>query len=105
MLFELRTYDLKPGKAPVYLEFFRTAGVALVTRHLPMMGYWMVESGRLNRIEHLWAYRDMAERDACRAGLAEQDDAALWRWRVAARRDPALRPQAGAASSAPESAP
>ena len=39
--------------------------------------------------------------DACRAGLAEQDDAALWRWRVAARRDPALRPQAGAGSSAP----
>ena len=54
MLFELRTYDLKPGKAPAYLEFFRTFGVRLVTRHLPMGGYWMVESGRLNRIEHLW---------------------------------------------------
>lgn len=70
MFFELRTYDLKPGKAPVYLEFFRTFGVGLVTKHLPMMGYWMVESGKLNRIEHLWAYADFAERDGARAGLA-----------------------------------
>ena len=69
MFFELRTYDLKPGKAPVYLEFFRTYGVSRVTQHLPMMGYWMVESGRLNRIEHLWVYESFDERDACRAGL------------------------------------
>ena len=71
MYFELRTYDLKPGKAPVYLEFFRTFGVGLVTRHLPMGGYWMVESGTLNRIEHLWIYESFEERDACRASLAK----------------------------------
>ena len=69
MFFELRTYDLKPGKAPVYLEFFRTFGLSRVTRHLPMLGYWMVETGRLNRIEHLWAYASFSERDTCRAGL------------------------------------
>lgn len=74
MLFELRTYDLKPGKAPVYLEFFRTFGVALVSRHLPMGGYWMVESGTLNRIEHLWIYESFEERDACRAGLSAEQD-------------------------------
>ncbi|WP_238364002.1 NIPSNAP family protein [Mesobacterium pallidum] len=72
MFFELRTYDLKPGKVPVYLEFFRTFGVALVTRHLPMGGYWMTESGALNRIEHLWIYDSFDERDACRAGLVKE---------------------------------
>lgn len=71
MFLELRTYDLSAGKAPVYLEFFRTFGVGLVTRHLPMMGYWLVESGRLNRIEHLWAYESFEERDACRASLVK----------------------------------
>lgn len=71
MFFELRTYDLKPGKAPVYLEFFRTFGVGLVTRHLPMGGYWMAESGTLNRIEHLWIYESFDERDACRASLVK----------------------------------
>lgn len=71
MLLERRTYDLSAGKAPAYLEFFRTFGVGLVTRHLPMMGYWLVESGRLNRIEHLWAYESFEERDACRASLVK----------------------------------
>lgn len=46
--------------------------MGLVTKHLPMGGYWMVESGVLNRIEHLWIYQDMAERDACRAGLVQE---------------------------------
>jgi hypothetical protein len=69
VFFELRTYDLAPGKAPAYLEFFRTFGVSRVTRHLPMLGYWMVDTGRLNRIEHLWAYDSFEQRDACRAGL------------------------------------
>jgi hypothetical protein len=71
VFFELRSYDLKPGKAPVYLEFFRSFGLALVTRHLPMGGYWMAESGRLNRIEHLWIYDSFEERDACRATLSQ----------------------------------
>ena len=71
MFLELRTYNLRVGKAPVYLDFFRTFGVGLVTRHLPMMGYWLVESGRLNRIEHLWAYESFEERDACRASLVK----------------------------------
>lgn len=70
MLFELRTYDLKPAKAPVYLDNFRRTGVGLVTASLPLAGYWMTESGRLNRIQHLWAYADFAERDRCRAKLA-----------------------------------
>lgn len=74
MFFELRTYDLKPGKAPDYLEFFRTFGLELVTRHLPMMGYWNVESGHINRIEHLWAYESWDEREACRAGLVADAD-------------------------------
>lgn len=74
MFFELRTYDLAAGKAPDYLEFFRTYGLGLVTKHLPMMGYWLVESGRLNRIEHLWAYESFAERDACRATLVQDTD-------------------------------
>lgn len=71
MLFELRTYDLKPGRALAYLEHFRTLGVGLITRHLPLGGYWMTESGRLNRLEHLWIYESLAERDTRRARLAQ----------------------------------
>ena len=74
MLYELRAYDLKSGKAMAYLDLFRRDGVQYVTRHLPMAGYWLADTGALNRIYHLWIYQDLAERAAARAGLAADAD-------------------------------
>lgn len=70
MLYEWRTYRFAPGQALGYLEAFRAEGLGLVTRHLPMLGYWLTEVGRLNHLHHLWVYRDLADRTACRAALA-----------------------------------
>lgn len=72
MIHEWRSYRLKPGKAGDYLAFLAQQGLPLVTRHLPMTGYWLAETGTLNTIHHLWSYADWAERDACRAGLAQE---------------------------------
>lgn len=66
MIFELRTYDFAPGNALKYLDLFSREGVHLITRHLPMAGYWLTEIGALNRIRHAWIYRDLAERTAKR---------------------------------------
>jgi NIPSNAP. len=74
MLYELRAYDLKPGKALAYLDLFRRDGVRYVTRHLPMGGYWLADTGALNRVYHLWIYRDLTERAGARAGLAADAD-------------------------------
>ena len=41
----------------------------LITRHLPLVGYWLTEVGPLNRIEHLWAYESLADRAARRGRL------------------------------------
>lgn len=71
MIFELRAYDLVPGKGPEYLDLFRRNGVQYVTRHLPMGGYWLTDSGALNRLYHLWIYENLDERLACRASLAQ----------------------------------
>lgn len=70
MIYELRSYRLRPGTAPAYLGLLQQEGLPLVTRHLPLLGYWMTETGRLNTLHHLWLYRDWAHRAACRAGLA-----------------------------------
>ena len=74
MLHELRIYDLRPGAVPAYADLFRFRGLPHVTRHLPLVGYWATDSGALNRLYHLWVYADLAERDACRAGLAADAD-------------------------------
>lgn len=74
MLYEWRTYRFGSGKATAYLEAFRDEGLALVTRHLPLLGYWLTESGRLNVLHHLWVYTDLADRAACRQSLSQDTD-------------------------------
>lgn len=69
MLIELRTYDFAPGAATRYLQLFGTEGLKLITRHLPLGGYWITETGTLNRLRHIWIYADMAERAARRSRL------------------------------------
>ncbi|MGV8939281.1 MAG: NIPSNAP family protein [Allorhizobium sp.] len=73
MIHEWRSYRLKPGAASAYLTLFADQGLPLVTRHLPLMGYWLGETGPLNTLYHLWSYADWAEREACRASLATEE--------------------------------
>ncbi|NVP58415.1 NIPSNAP family protein [Mycoplana rhizolycopersici] len=73
MIHEWRCYRLKAGAAPDYLALLADEGLPLVTRHLPLMGYWLAETGTLNTIHHLWSYADWAERESCRAGLAAEE--------------------------------
>src|SRR5690606_30450046 len=73
MIHELRSYRLKPGAAVAYLTLLADEGLPLVTRHLPLVGFWLGETGPLNMLYHLWVYADWAEREAARAGLAAED--------------------------------
>ncbi|WP_157017235.1 NIPSNAP family protein [Mesorhizobium xinjiangense] len=73
MIHEWRTYRLKPGAANAYLTLLADEGLPLVTRYLPLMGYWLAETGMLNAIHHLWAYADWAEREKARTALAREE--------------------------------
>ena len=73
MIHELRSYRLRPGSAVTYLTLLADEGLPLVTRHLPLLGFWLAETGPLNVLYHLWDYADWAEREAARAGLAAED--------------------------------
>lgn len=74
MIFEWRSYRFAPGVAQDYLALFQSEGLQLVTRHLPLLGYWLTESGRLNMLHHLWVYADLADRSRRRATLSADVD-------------------------------
>jgi len=74
MIFELRTYDLRPGDAQRYTNLFANLGREIITRHLPMVGYYLTETGRLNRLIHLWRYEDLADRARRRSELYRDAD-------------------------------
>ena len=66
MIFEIRTYLLKPGTVPKAEEAFAVA-IDKRTKLSRLAGFWRTEVGLLNQIIHVWPYKDMNERDAIRA--------------------------------------
>jgi hypothetical protein len=66
MIFEIRTYLLKPGTVPQAEEAFAVALPARV-KLSRLAGFWRTEVGLLNQIIHIWPYKDVNERDHIRA--------------------------------------
>jgi hypothetical protein len=70
MLVEMRTYTTWPGKWRDYLSLYEAEGLQIQKRILGrMVGYYRTEAGALNQVVHMWAYRDMKERQERRAEL------------------------------------
>src|SRR3982074_3618 len=72
MIYELRTYTVKPGAIGDMIKAEST-----VSRDIrkddygKLEGYWMTEIGPLNQVMHLWSYSDLNERTRLRAELAK----------------------------------
>ena len=66
MIFEIRTYLLKPGSVPQAEEAFAVALPERV-KLSRLAGFWRTEVGLLNQIIHIWPYKDVNERDHIRA--------------------------------------
>ena len=69
MIYELRTYLFHPANFPEYVAAVERPEVAKALRPY-LKGFWASESGILNRVLHLWEYRDRAERAEARAKRA-----------------------------------
>jgi hypothetical protein len=72
MLYELRTYTVKPGSLG---DMVKASGVA--AREIrkddygKLEGYWSTEIGPLNQVLHLWSYSDYNERARVRGELGK----------------------------------
>ena len=57
MIYDMRTYALRPGGLPGYVALFGAKGLPLLSRHATLAGYFHVETGGLlNRVVHVWRY-------------------------------------------------
>lgn len=66
MIYEFRTYDLKPRSVP---EFEKRFGEKVPGRlkYSQFGGLWHTEAGPLNQVLHVWPYEDGNQRDQIRA--------------------------------------
>ena len=76
MIYELRTYTLKPGTVPEFLEVFDKEMKSIVTKYMNLAGFWYTEFGELNQVVHLWAFEDLNQRAEQRARFSKDPDLA-----------------------------
>jgi len=70
MIYEARTYDLKPRAVP---EVEKRFGEAYEKRkkYSELAAFWHTEIGPLNQIVHVWPYQDLEERGRIRAAAVK----------------------------------
>ena len=66
MIYEVRTYDLKPGAIPQAEEAFAEA-LPHRAKYSPISAFWHTDIGPLNQIIHVWGYENLEDRDRIRA--------------------------------------
>jgi hypothetical protein len=72
MIYELRTYTLKPGSIGEMVKAASTVSPGIRGNDYGKLeGYWQTEIGPLNQVMHLWSYNDFAERTKLRGELAK----------------------------------
>jgi NIPSNAP protein len=72
MIYELRTYTLRPGTLPDMIKAASTVSRDIRGNDFGKLeGYWSTEIGPLNQVLHLWSYASYDERSRLRAELAK----------------------------------
>jgi len=69
MLYEVRTYDLKPRSVPEFEQEFGSK-VSGRQQFSQFGGLWHTEAGPLNQVIHIWPYEDLNQRADIRAKAA-----------------------------------
>jgi hypothetical protein len=84
MIFDHRTYTVRPGTMPKQLKLYQEHGFAAQKRHLgePLL-YGVTETGELNTYVHVWVYEDAADRARKRAAMEADPDWAAYRQKSA----------------------
>jgi NIPSNAP len=69
MIYEVRTYTLRPGTVAAFEERYATR-LALREQHSTLGAFWHTEVGPLNQVIHVYPYDDLHHRTAVRDALA-----------------------------------
>ena len=67
MIYEVRTYTLRPGGAVAEFEERFAKRLPLREKHSKLGAFWHTEFGPLNQVIHVYPYDDLQQRTAVRA--------------------------------------
>lgn len=62
MIYDVRIYDLKPGKVNEYMAAVKEVGLPVRVSHgVNLAGWYYTEIGNLNQVIHIWGYQDIED--------------------------------------------
>ncbi len=70
MIYEMRTYDIKPMTLQEVEKRFGEA-YEYRKKYSELAAFWHTEIGPMNQIIHVWQYKDLAERTSVRAAASK----------------------------------
>ena len=70
MIYEVRTYTLRPGGAVAEFEERFAKRLPLREKHSKLGAFWHTEFGPLNQVIHVYPYDDLQQREAVREAMA-----------------------------------
>ncbi len=73
MIYEMRTYTLKPGTVPEFEARFEQRH-AYREKYSKLGAFWHTEFGPLNQVIHVWLYEDMNQRLEAREAANKDPD-------------------------------
>jgi hypothetical protein len=73
MLYEIRTYTLKPGSIPEFEKRFE-ASLENRLRFSELAAFWHTDIGPLNQVIHVWPYENLQQRTEIRSRAAQEPD-------------------------------
>lgn len=66
MIYELRTYMVKPDKMDELLLLWEREGKPIIDKYMKVLGIWTTDIGPLNQVVHLYAWDDLTQRERAR---------------------------------------
>ena len=76
MIYELRTYNVKPGSVEA-VENTLAEVLPIREKYSKLAGYWHTDVGLLNQVVHLWPYDSLAQIPEV-SGAAAKDPSGKW---------------------------
>ena len=73
MIYEVRTYTLRPGTLAEFEERYEKR-LPLREKHSKLGAFWHTEFGPLNQVVHVYPYDDLQHRTRVRAALAQDTE-------------------------------
>jgi len=73
MIYEIRTYILRPGSVAEFEKRFESS-LANRLKYSELAAFWHTDLGPLNQVIHVWLYEDLDQRDEIRARAVQEPD-------------------------------